>query len=387
MLTLVDSLTFVGGGERFAAQVATSLDPARFESIVCATRVVSESGARAAAEKGVRVVALERTSRLSPAAWLRLVRLLRLERVDVLHAHKFGSNVWGTVLGRLAGVPVVVAHEQTWSYDGEPLRRFLDRHVVARLADVFVAVSHEDARRMVSVEGIDPSLVRVVPNAIPAPRPGSPERLRSHLGIPDDAPVVGVVGLLRAQKALEVLVDAAALMRDRVPGLRVLIAGDGPERARLEALVRARGLESVVSLLGVRSDVPDVLAALDVAVLTSDFEGTPLAVLEYMAAGKAIVATRVGGVPELLDEGEHGLLVPPRDPAALAEAVELLLADPVRRHALGRAARERQRREFDLNATVRGLEALYEELLRSAPARRRAAAGRRKLSYRQSPTD
>jgi glycosyltransferase involved in cell wall biosynthesis len=362
VLTLVDKPTVTGGAERLAAVVAMKLDPARFESVLCASRQTDEPLLdRELDEAGIGVLELGRRSTLDVLAWRPLVSLLR-DGVDVVHTHMFGSNVWGTVLGRLSGVPVVVAHEHTWSFQGRPLRRFLDRELVARWADVFVAVSGEDRRKMIEVEGVDPAKIRLIPNGIPSPANGAVADVRAELGIEPGAPVLGVVCELRAQKALEVLFEAAALLRAEFPALKVLVAGDGPERARLEEGARRLVVADTVLFLGIRRDVPAVLAAVDVAVLSSDYEGSPLSVMEYMAAAKPVVSTRVGGVPELVKEGVHGLLVEPRDPAALAEAVARLVRDPVLAKRLGAEGRQRQQREFSLEAMVRRIENLYEEL-------------------------
>jgi glycosyltransferase involved in cell wall biosynthesis len=362
VLTLVDKPTVTGGAERLAAVVAMKLDPARFESVLCASRKTDEPLLdRELEEAGIGVLALGRRSTLDLLAWRPLVSLLR-DGVDVVHAHMFGSNVWGTVLGRLSGVPVVVAHEHTWSFQGRPLRRFLDRELVARWADVFVAVSGEDRRKMIEVEGVDPAKIRLIPNGIPSPANGAVADVRAELGIEPGAPVLGVVCELRAQKALEVLFDAAALLLPEFPSLKVLVAGDGPERARLEEAALRLGVADTVLFLGVRRDVPAVLAAVDVAVLSSDYEGSPLSVMEYMAAAKPVVSTRVGGVPELVAEDVHGLLVQPRDPEALAEAVARLLRDPALAKRLGAEGRQRQQREFSLEAMVHRIEDLYEEL-------------------------
>ena len=362
VLTLVDKPTVTGGAERLAAVVAMKLDPARFESVLCASRQTDEPLLdRELEEAGIGVLALGRRSTLDLLAWRPLVSLLR-DGVDVVHAHMFGSNVWGTVLGRLSGVPVVVAHEHTWSFQGRPLRRFLDRELVARWADVFVAVSGEDRRKMIEVEGVDPAKIRLIPNGIPSPANGAGADVRTELGIEPSAPVLGVVCELRAQKALEVLFEAAALLLAEFPTLKVLVAGDGPERARLEEGARRLGVANTVLFLGIRRDVPAVLAAVDVAVLSSDYEGSPLSVMEYMAAAKPVVSTRVGGVPELVKDDVHGLLVEPRDPEALAEAVARLLRDPALAKRLGAVGRKRQQREFSLEAMVRRIEDLYEEL-------------------------
>jgi glycosyltransferase involved in cell wall biosynthesis len=171
------------------------------------------------------------------------------------------------------------------------------------------------------------------------------------------------VAVLRPQKALHVLIEAAAELVGEHPALRVLVAGEGSERERLEAEIRERGLEGNVTLLGLRRDVPDLLAALDVAVVSSDFEGTPLAVLEYMDAGLPVVATRVGGLPDVIEHGRHGLLVEPGDASALAGALATLLRNPERARELGALGRERRRAEFSIDQTVRTLERMYLDLL------------------------
>ena len=373
VLTLVDDIGTSGGGERFAREVTISLDSRRFERFLCITRWSaqreSEPAAQAAQaglrEADVRVLTLERSSALGLGAWRPVLELIRDEGIDVLHSHKFGSNVWGALLTAVRPVPVFVAHEQTWSYEGRPLRRFLDRHLIARRADAFIAVSSRDRQQMIEVEHIPPEKIVMLPNAIPtpAPRAGPGADPRAALGIDAEAPLVGIVCVLRPQKALEVLLQAAAELRPRYPRLRVVIAGDGPERERLEGMIATLGLEGTVSILGLRDDVAELLAAFDVAVLCSDFEGTPLAVMEYMEAARPIVATRVGGVPDLIVDGEHGLLVAPRDPAALAEAIGRLLDDRSLGARLGEQARERRRSEFDVEVAARRLEQLYDRLL------------------------
>jgi len=369
VVTLVDRLG-TGGAERLAIQTTTRLDPERFDRTLVASRdfgvaVSKQHVANALAElraAGVRVIGLKRTSARQVWAWWPLYRLLRSERVDVLHSHKFGSNLWGTIIARLARVPVIVAHEHTWSYQGQPLRKLADRWVIARGASVFVAVSREDQRRMVEVEHIRPRDTLFVPNGIPTPPAASGADVRAELGIPAGAPVIGTVSVLRPQKALDVLLRATKILVEEFPDLRVLIAGEGDRRFALEDLTAELGLEDTVMFLGVRTDVPDVLAALDIAVSTSDFEGSPLSVMEYMEAARPVVATRVGGVPDLIDDGDQGLLVDPQDPAAFARAVSALLRDPERARRMGASGRERRRTEFDIAVMVKRLEDLYVEL-------------------------
>lgn len=378
VVTLIDKPDVTGGGERMAVTFTLQLDRRRFERTLCATRASEgPTFVRELESAGVRTLTLDRRSKTNLRAWWPLISLLRREQVDVLHAHKFGSNLWGTMIGRLARVPVIVAHEQSWasagsSFAGTRLRAFFDREIIGRGADVFVAVSMADKQRMIDVEGVDPRRVRVIYNAIPALPPPSAD-VRDELGIPPAAPVVVTVCQLRAEKALDLLVAAADRLRGEFPDLRVLIAGDGPEELSLLRQIEDLDLEDTVTLLGTRRDVSDLLAAADVAVCCSDFEGTPLSVMEYMAASKPVVATRVGGLPEMIEHGVHGLLFERRDVDDLAAAIAALLGDSGLRRRMGARGRERQQQQFDLAAATRRLELLYEELHR-AKARR---SGRR----------
>lgn len=372
VVTLVDRLV-QGGAERLAVEITTRLDPERFDRTLCVTRWADAAHAdfgpavaQARAEldrTGVRFIGLSRRSRVDLPAWGPLIAALRGDRTDVVHGHMIGSNIAAVVFGRLSGVPVVVSHEHSWSFAGSRWRLPVDRFLIAGGSDALIACSREDRRRMIELEKIRPEQIRFIPNGID-PRPPTPGRdLRAELGIPAGTPVVGSVGTLRVEKRFDVLVRAAAQLAGRIPAVRVLLAGEGPERPALEALIDELDLPGVVTLLGSRTDVPDVLAALDVAVVCSDFEGSPLSVMEYMEAALPVVGSRVGGIPDLIEDGVHGLLVERRDDRALADAIATLVADPARRRAMGLAGRERRRAEFDLAGLVTRIEELYAELL------------------------
>ena len=370
VLTLVDHLTPSGGAERLSARIAMRLDPERFEAIYCASRWdpdrTNENQAGLLRElegAGVRAVGLSRSSKVAVWQWWPLIKLLRDEGIEVIHSHKYGSNIWAVVLGRLARVPVVVAHEHSWSYEGRPLRKLLDRWLISRGSSVFLTVSEEDRRRMIEIERIDPEDVALLPNGIDALPAADGAHLRTELGIDPGAPVLVSVAVLREEKQLHLLVQAAADLADEFPDLQVLIAGGGPLHDDLAGLAAELGVAETVRLLGPRRDVPDVLAAADVAVLCSRFEGTPLSVLEYMDAGLPVVATRVGGLPHVIRDGEHGLLTDPGDPHALATGIRELLNDRDRARRMGEAGRERRRSEYDFGRTLRTLEGIYEDLL------------------------
>ena len=381
MLTLGrDVGTSFGGAERVAFELVKGLDAERFRRYLCITHArpperlaANESELLALEGSGVEVLRLERRSLLSNLAWWRLYRLLRRESIDILHAHMPRASVPGTILGRLARVPVIVSHEHTWDFQGQPLRRFLDRNVLARGGDLMLAVSEWDRRNMIEKEHIPPEAVRVIPNGIAPPvRQGTD--LRAELGVAPGTALIGAVGRLYPQKSYKDLIAAMALLkRESARPIRCVIVGHGPEREALQALIDELGLGEEMRLIGRRQDIPDVIAALDVAVLSSSFEGLPLAMIEYMAGAAPIVATSVGGVPELIQDGVHGLLVRPGEPAEIAAAIERLLEDRVLASALGRAAQERQRANYDQDVVLRRLEDLYFELLATSRSSRAAA--------------
>lgn len=377
VMTMADGL--LGGAEDLARQVAQRIDRERFESTLCVTRwEPTAEGMAVVAElerSGTGFLGMRRNSRFDARPWLRLVQHMRELQIDILHTHKIGSNLWGSLIAPRVPVPVFIAHEHTWSWEGQPIRKFIDRRLIAPRAAAFVAVSRADRANMTAIEGIPPEKTRFIPNGIP------PQRrlrngidVRAELGVGPDQPLVGAVGTLRPQKAYEVLIEAARELKPEFPDLRLVIVGGEEnattaERQRLEALVRERGLDGTVNLLGFRPDTFDLIEAFDVAAQSSDFEGSPLSVLEFMEAGKAVVATAVGGIPDQVHDGVNGILVEPRNPRALAAGIAELLRDPARSAAMGRAGREIRRSEFSMEAMISRVEALYEELYKQARTR------------------
>jgi glycosyltransferase involved in cell wall biosynthesis len=366
VLTLTDVIG-LGGAERIAEELCVLADPDRFRRSLCVTRPTAhvpgfEASLARLRDAGVDVVFLERRNRFDLRPLRRLVRVVRDLGVDVIHAHKFGSNVWAALLGHALGVPVVVAHEHTWSFEGQRARRLADRHLVARFSDAVIAVSEADRARMVADVGMPADRVVLIHNGIAEPEGGNENAVRRELDLAPGAPVLLQTATLRPQKAVEVMIGAMAPLRRVHPDVRLLVAGQG-DVDRLQGLAAAEGVADAVSLLGPRRDVTDLLAAANVGVLSSDFEGMPLAVLEYMAAGLPVVATGVGGLPEIVREGETGFLVAPRDPAALAERISRLLADPALAREMGERGRRRQQEQFSSEVMVAAVTGLYERLL------------------------
>jgi glycosyltransferase involved in cell wall biosynthesis len=360
VLYLIESLDYdPGGAERLVLALATHLPRDRFDVTVCTTRAVEGPLLGQLRAQGVRHLPLARKSRLDLLAWRRLSHFVRHERVDVLHAHMWGSNFWGCVVGKLSGVPAIVAHEHTWAYRGKPYRRLLDGYFIGRIADVFLTVSNKDL--MVEWEHVPAHKVELMPNPyVPRPAHGN-GNLRSELGLGTEVPLVGTAARMRPQKALHVLVDAFARVARANPAAQLVLAGDGPCRPDLERQAAERGLEDRVHFLGMREDVGAVLDALDVAAMSSDFEGSPLFAFECMAHEVPLVATAVGGLRESFEDGQTALLVPAGDSDALAGAISTMLDDPARRRKIAAAAHAQLER-YSIESIVRRYVELYERL-------------------------
>ena len=350
----------VGGAQKVLAQLLPRLNRERFApTVACLYGGEGEVGGAIRA-MGVSTVDLEMTARWRVDAGWRLYRLLRSERPAILHTWLFHANVMGRLIGRLAGVPIVLSGERTmgmenaWRYR---VNRFTDG-----LADRVVCVSEEVARFCVEEVGTPRDKVTVIPNGVDVKRyadlPDVAEA-RSQLGMPQEKPLVGTVARLEPAKRMDVLLQTMAL----VPTASAVIVGDGRQRSALETLAEQLKLADRVWFVGHREDVRCWLAALDLFVLCSDREGMPNAVLEAMAAGLPVAATAVGGVPEVVVDGVTGVLVPPGEPATLAEAVAGLLGDKELRRRMGEAGQRRIEECFSVERTVERTEALYEELL------------------------
>jgi glycosyltransferase involved in cell wall biosynthesis len=295
---------------------------------------------------------------------VQFARRLHRARADVLHTHDFAMNTFGAAAALLARVPAIsTIHGRHWVTDRP--RRALAYRVLRRLGVPIVAVSEDLAGFLVTGLRVPRAQLEVVHNGIPIPdRPvsDSPDRrasARAALGIPEDLALVVAVGNLYPVKDHATLVRAIA----RLPAARVAIAGRGDQEAPLRALAAQLGLADRVHLLGLRDDVETVFAAADVFVQPSLSEGLPLAVLEAMATGLPVVATSVGGIPEVIADGRTGLLVPASDPLALAAALAKVLSSPDLAKSLGRSGRERALAEFSVEQMTERYRRLYGERL------------------------
>jgi glycosyltransferase involved in cell wall biosynthesis len=371
---------FVQDGDTsgFFSQLARFHDRTRFNMIFGTLGMISPGLRQVIEGQGVQVVSLDSSSRGSyPTRLVRLVAALRTLGVDILHTHLFDPSVIGLIAGTLACVPVRVMTRHYSDYHTR-IRKTghtrLDR-MCTRLAHSVIAVSHQTRRVMLEEERAPAAKVVVIHNGIDLSRVVAPSgqevaALRRELDLGDDVAVLAVVARLHPEKGQGYLFRALPRLLAATGGkLRLLVAGAGPFRQAYEREVLALGVEGAVRFLGFRADVTRILAASDVVVLPSVAEAFGLVLAEAMAMQRAVVATRVGGIPEIVEDGVTGILVPPASPTALADAIWSLLRDPARRVQLGEAGRRRVLESFRFETMMTRYEALYEALLdRARPA-------------------
>lgn len=301
-----------------------------------------------------------------------LVRQLRRLRPDILHCHLVRANLYGRIAARLAGVPVVICtHHGIEDYMvGDKLRdravRIVDR-VTDRWVTYHVGVSEGMRQAAIRYLGIAPDKIVAIPNGVDPTlydcNRAARTAVRRELGLDPDALVVGSVGILNQTKNFQLLLQIAKLVINRHSGLQFIIVGDGDQRRELESMVAELGLRHSVIFPGFRADIPRVLAALDIFVLTSRSEGFGLAVAEAMASGLPCVAFDVGALGELVADGQTGLLVKAGSTEAFAVALSRLIAEPVLRFGMGQAARARVQELFSIDLMVRRYNELCDRLV------------------------
>ncbi len=366
---LVEDL-HMGGVEELIWLIATGLDPARYRVKVCA---VEEGGMTAdrLRQAGISVTILGRKNYHQPATLRAIATFLRDENVSVLHTHMYFANMAGRWANVLAKVPVVLTTAYSTYHERKPHQRVMEwlwSHSTDRIIAAAETIRDFTARQswiplkkfIVIYDGARDAWQEAQANGWTR---GS---ARADLGLDERTRVIGCVARLDPVKGHDVLINAAALVLKHLPDAVLVLVGDGPRRAGLEAQVRTLGIERSVRFLGARQDVSRVLPAFDVFCLASSLrEGCPLAVLEAMSARLPVVASRIGGIPEEVEEGKTGLLAPPGDAEALASALRRLLENPGEATEMGRQGRERYERLFSPKALIGQLDNLYQELLQA----------------------
>lgn len=339
-------------------------DPSRFQVGLVGLKG-PEPASQLLIEGGIPVHHLGR-GKFDPRIAADLVALVRFRGARILHVHGYAAADFGRIAARVTGAALIL-HEH-FADPRMPAYQGLADRVLAPFVDRAIAVSGSTRDFLVRERHVPAEKVALIWNGAPltefAPPPAATvRRVRAELGIPEDAVVIGTVGRLSEQKAHHVLLDAAARVLPTRPRAWVLIAGDGDRMPTLRAQAVRLGIAPRVVFAGHRPDVPAVLGAIDVFCISSDYEGTPLALFEAMASGKAIVSTAVDGCREVLEDGSTGLLVPPRNPEALATALASVVDHAELRSLLSGMAREASRR-YDIGECVRQMQDLYDDVLR-----------------------
>jgi glycosyltransferase involved in cell wall biosynthesis len=369
----------VGGAETLLTELVRRMDRERFSPELCCLKRFDRLGEELSREVPAFTGLLSKKYDVT-VLW-RLARLMQRRRIDAVVTVGTGGDkmFWGRLAAWLSGVPVICSALHS---TGLPDHVEFPNRLLAPLTDAFIAVAEPHGRYLSEHEGCPAGKVVVIPNGIDAerfhPRPPS-QQLQQDLGLDPAAPVAGIVAALRPEKNHEMFLRVAASVCEKLPAARFLVVGDGPERPKLESLVHELGIADAVRFLGTRSDVDDVLSLLDVLLLTSHMEANPTCLLEAMAAGKPVVATRVGSVAESVQPDENGYLVSPGDWQAMAGYVLELFGDRNRAAGMGRAGREHVIARWTVDRMVRG----YEELITGIYAAKSTPFGRKTAKSRQ----
>ena len=359
-----------GGPEKTILLSAAMADRRRTQVTVCYLRdqrdgvfAVHERAAGA----GVDYVEVPERHSFDPQVWSSLKKLIAERQIDVLHAHDYKTDLLALLLSRATGArALATVHGWTGHSTRERFCYYpADKRVLARFRRL-IAVSSDIARELID-HGADPTRVTTVLNAIDHRQfmrdPAKVADARAALGLVPGQVTLGAVGRLEPQKRFDLLLDAFAAMRATRPNLRLVIAGDGSLRRELHAQRDALGLSGSVIFTGHVTDVIPLHHAFDLFVQSSDYEGTPNAVLEAMAMDTPIVATEAGGTAELVHDGEHGRIIPIGKVDLLIHGIEAALADPAATRAMADRARRRVETDLSFEARVRRVEGIYQEVM------------------------
>jgi glycosyltransferase involved in cell wall biosynthesis len=339
-----------GGAESLALNVCSLLQgDERFSASLCGVFGAGGPLAEVAAKRGVGACAMDARRRGKLRTIAGLYRLFRSDGVDVAQVHGAYLLQYVMPAALLAGVDVVYTEHARHSLGRHAwLRRLARWH--GRLFGTMVCVSQNLRDFMIDVVGLRADRIAVIPNGIDVSAFSRPPKDHERDG---DGLIIGTVARMTEAKDHGNLLRAFAAIRGQEQGVRLLLVGDGELRGEIESLIASLGLGDAVELTGKRSDIAQLLAGMDIFVLSSRREGFPVSIIEAMASGRTVVATDVGGVREIIDDGVDGVIVPPEDDASLAAALLSLVRDPDRRSRLGASAEKRAAMNFSDQAMIR----------------------------------
>lgn len=355
----------IGGIETLLLNICRRMNPAQFQTAVCSMQSDGQLKSEFV-QAGIPVFEIPKEEGVTPAVSWRLASLCRREGIHLLHSHNYASWFYG-VLSRWCGSGARIVHTEHSRVEGALRRRILAERVLSHWTGRVVAVSESVSTFLGETVKVDSTRLRLVPNGVDVER--FRERTkglekRKELGITEQRTLIGIVARLVPVKRHEVLFRAFKRVEQVYPNTTLLVVGDGPLRTSLISLAHELGIRSVM-FLGNRRDIPELLECMDVFTLCSESEGYPITLLEAMAAGKAVVATSVGGCKEIIRDGINGILVPAGDSEAFADALEKMLSSKELRLRLGSNARKEALQSYNLQSAVEAYENFYRELFQA----------------------
>ena len=366
ILWLVDHLGYGGaihGAATYYLNTIPLLNKSNFNAILCVLRK-KDSLTKQFEDKGINICHLGR-NKFDPRTLFDINKIIRKENINIIHAHGYGSANFGRLIKLFNKVPVIVhAHDDDRNY---PLPQKIADYLLRNLTDQAIAISEAVRVSCIKKRNIREEKVIVLLNGIPlndfvAPDKSRIEKVRKRLGIKQESNVIGTIARLRKEKGVKYLIQSAVKISDAFPDAVFLIAGDGPLRNELVDLTKKLGLETKVVFAGFCEDIQSIFSIINIVAVPSISEGLGIAVLEAMAMGKPIVATSVGGIIEILRDGETGLLIPPKDQSILADKIIYLINNKNEARRLGLNAKE-ESKIHDNIAHVQKLGQIYYELI------------------------
>ena len=356
----------MGGLETWVVHFAKKIKDNQFSPMVCCLESNTDLGA-SLKDHDIPVVTLDKREGYDFFLPGRLAKMMRDYQSPLLHTHNWDAHLYGTVAARIASVPVII-HTQHGAFHHRSWKNDLLRPILGRCIDRFIGVSDgvslfakqsrwaPEEKVMTIINGVDPTPYR-------SPLEADRIRIRASLSIPLDAPIIINVARMNEVKDHDTLLKAFCILKATIPSAHLMLVGDGNLCPLLKGTAVRMGIEKFVHFIGIRTDVPDLLRAADLFVLSSLSEGISLSLLEAMSAGLPVAATDVGGNPSVVVANKTGLLVPPRNPAQMASVIQMILDDKALSKTMGEAGYGRVLSHFSFNQMADAYMGLYRELL------------------------
>ncbi len=357
----------IGGVENQLLLTLKKYDRSKLNPIVCSLLDKGEIG-KEIEEAGIEVISLNKLKhRFDPTIVKDLYRIIKKRDIKIVRTHQYHANLYGRLGAWLAKAPCIIASvHNVYTRDRKLHRRMINRFL-SRVSDKVVAVSETVKHDILKYDGLSEDKVTVIYNGIDTARFShiNGNIIRKELKVPFDVPIIGTIGRLTFQKGIKYLIEAVSLVKKRFSKIILIIVGDGPIKDELQNYANTLDLNENVIFTGFRRDIPALLAAMDIFVLPSLWEGLPNALIEAMASGKPVIATDILPIREIMNSEKVGILIPPQNSNAIADSIEFLFHNKDLAETMGNNARERAFSDFNIQTTVNRYTKLFEKILQS----------------------